>query len=396
MAYDFVVIGAGIVGLSAAMHLLERCPGRSLLLLEKELQIARHQSGHNSGVLHTGVYYAPGSLKARFCREGLEATTAFCRQHDLRLERCGKLLVATDPSELGRLGALAERCEHNGIEAHVLDAVELCRREPNIVGLGALFVPGTGSVDYGEVARTMARLIRARGGEIQLGQRVESLDESAAHVHVRCARQSVTASTVVVCAGLMADRFAALSGLASDFRIVPFRGEYYRLPDALSGIVRHHIYPIPDPELPFLGVHLTRLIGGGVIVGPNAVLSFAREGYSRVAFNFADALEMLRFGGFYRLAGRHLRVALREQCSSWCKTTYARLCRKYCPQIHARDLLPHPSGVRAQVVMRDGTLLHDFLIRRTRRTVHVCNAPSPAATAALPIGRHIAAEVAAT
>jgi L-2-hydroxyglutarate oxidase len=395
MQYDFAVIGAGIVGLSTAMHLLERYPGRSLLLLDKELQIGRHQTGHNSGVLHTGVYYAPGSLKARFCREGAEATAAFCLQHDLRFERCGKLLVATDPSELGRLSALAARCAENGIEAQMLDAAELRRREPHIVGLAALYVPGTGSVDYREVARTMAQLVQLRGGEIQLGQRVHSIEENSANVLIRSAQQSVTASTLVVCAGLMADRLAALAGLASDFRIVPFRGEYYRLPDALGGVVRHHIYPIPDPQLPFLGVHLTRLIGGGVIVGPNAVLSLAREGYSKVAFNPADALEMLRFGGFYRLAKRHLRVALAEQYSSWCKAAYARICRRYCPQISAGDLLPHPSGVRAQVVMRDGTLLHDFLIRRTDRTLHVCNAPSPAATAAIPIGRHIAAEVAA-
>lgn len=393
MRYEFVVIGGGIVGLSAAMHLLERYPGRSLLLLEKEAELARHQTGHNSGVIHAGVYYAPGSLKARFCRAGSEATMAFCAERGLRFERCGKLLVATDALERERLRALVERCKQNGIEAHLLDASQLREREPHIVGLAAAWVPASAIVDYRAVAGAMAAVIRAKGADIRLGEHVEAIEERATHVMIGGARQSVAAGRAIVCAGLMADRLAALCGLASDFRIVPFRGEYYRLPARYDALVRHLIYPIPKPELPFLGVHLTRCIDGGILAGPNAVLSLAREGYRKGAFRFADVLELLRFGGFYRLGRAHWRTALAERWSSWSREAYARLCRKYCPELRAVDLLPHPSGVRAQVVMRDGTLMHDFLIRRSARTLHVCNAPSPAATAAIPIGRYIAQQV---
>lgn len=395
MRYEFVVIGGGIVGLSVAMHLLERFPGRALLLLEKEPELARHQTGHNSGVVHAGVYYAPGSLKASLCRAGADATRAFCAEHGLAYQRCGKLLVASDALELQRLQRLLERCRENGIEAHALDAAQLHEREPHIVGSGAAWVPSSAIVDYRAVARAMAELIRSRGADIQLGQQVEAIEEGAAQVRVASAQQSFESERVIVCAGLMADRLAALCGLASDFRIVPFRGEYYRLAPQLNGLVRHLIYPIPDPQLPFLGVHLTRTLDGGIIAGPNAVLSLSREGYRKGAIDPSEVLGLLRFPGFYRLTRAHLRTALAEQWSSWSRAAYARLCRKYCPQLRAADLLPHPSGVRAQVVMRDGTLMHDFLIRRTARTLHVCNAPSPAATAAIPIGRYIAQQVAA-
>lgn len=393
MRYEFVVIGGGIVGLSAAMHLLERFPGRALLLLEKEQEFACHQSGHNSGVVHAGVYYAPGSLQARFCRAGSEATLAFCAEHGIPVERCGKVLVATDALELQRLQALLERCRQNGIEAQRLDARQLREREPHIVGAGGAWVPASAIVDYRTVARAMAAVIRSRGAEIRLGEHVEAIEEGGAQVTVASAGQSFTSERVIVCAGLMADRLAAWCGLAADFRIVPFRGEYYRLKPQLNGLVRHLIYPIPKPGLPFLGVHLTRTIDGGILAGPNAVLSLAREGYRKGAFNGSDMLELLRFGGFYRLARAHLRAGLSEQWSSWSRAAYAQRCRKYCPELRAADLTAHPSGVRAQVVMSDGTLLHDFLIRRTRRTLHVCNAPSPAATAAIPIGRYIAEQV---
>lgn len=393
MRYEFVVIGGGIVGLSAAMHLLERFPGCALLLLEKEPELACHQTGHNSGVVHAGVYYAPGSLKARFCRSGAEAMHAFCSEHGLPFERCGKLLVATDALELQRLKGLLERCKQNGIEAQQLDAAQLREREPHIAGIGAAWVPASAIVDYRAIARAMGALLRSRGADIQLGECVEAIDEGATGLTVATAQSRFESEKVIVCAGLMADRLAALCGLASDFRIVPFRGEYYRLPARLNDLVRHLIYPIPNPELPFLGVHLTRTIDGGILAGPNAVLSLAREGYRKGAFDVSEVLGLLRFGGFYRLARAHLRTALAEQWSSWSRAAYAELCRKYCPELQAADLLPHPSGVRAQVVMRDGTLMHDFLIRRTARTLHVCNAPSPAATAAIPIGRYIAEQI---
>lgn len=389
MIYDFAVIGGGIVGLSTAVHLLERFPGRTLLLLEKEESVAAHQTGRNSGVIHAGVYYEPGSLKARFCREGAQATQQFCREQQIPYERCGKLLVATNSTELARMEALRARCQANDIQIEQLDAAGLRQREPHITGLGALFVPATGIVDYGKVAAAMARVIEARGGEIRLRQAVESLQESQV-VSIGTRAASWQARVVVACGGLMADRLAALCGLAHDFRIIPFRGEYYRLAEHRNRIVSHLIYPIPDPAMPFLGVHLTRMIDGGVTVGPNAVLGMAREGYDKLASNARDVLEMLRFAGFWRLARRHFRTGVTEQINSLHKPAYLALCRKYCPQLLLEDLLPHPTGIRAQAVTRAGELLHDFLIRRTRRTIHVCNAPSPGATSAIPIGRHIA------
>lgn len=392
MIYDIAVIGGGIVGVSAAMHILERFPGRSLLLLEKESALAQHQTGHNSGVIHAGVYYAANSLKSKFCKEGLQATIEFCGLHRIPFEQCGKLLVATNELEVERMEALRVRCIANEIGFERLDATELRCREPHIVGMGALLIAATGIVDYRAVTEAMGTVTRAGGGEIRVDQLVESLEESEL-VTIGTQSNTFKARQVVVCAGLMADRLAQLSGLASDFRIIPFRGEYYRLAERNNHIVKHLIYPIPDPSLPFLGVHLTRMIGGYITVGPNAVISFAREGYSKLAFNGSDVLRMLGFGGFWRVARTHFRTAVREQRNSLSKSGYAALCRKYCPELGPDELLPYPSGVRAQAVLRNGELVHDFLIRKSARTVHVCNAPSPAATSAIPIGRYIANEL---
>ena len=391
MLLDYVVIGGGIVGMSTAMHLLEREPGCSLVLVEKEPELARHQTGRNSGAIHAGVYYAPGSLKARFSKEGAEATIRFCREHGIPFERCGKLLVATSEVEVERMAALHERCRQNELQVERLDGAELRRREPHITGLGALFVPATGIVDYGLVTQKMAEVVRGRGGEIRTGTPVTDIREEADGVTVVVGGESsLRARVVVSCAGLMADRLARLCGIEADFQIVPFRGEYYRLPPARNGIVRHLIYPIPDPSLPFLGVHLTRMIGGFVTVGPNAVFSFKREGYTRYAFDLRDTLEALSFRGTWNVLRRHGRSGLDEFRNSLSRRRYLELCRRYCPELAIDDLLPHPSGVRAQAVLRDGTLVHDFLIKRTARTIHICNAPSPAATSAIPIGRHVA------
>lgn len=393
MRYDFIVIGGGIVGLSAAMHVLQRFPGRSLLLLEKESALARHQTGRNSGVIHAGVYYRPGSLQAGFCRDGAAATMQFCAEHGLRYERCGKLIVATDEAELARMNALAARCADNQIAIERLDAPELRRREPHITGMGALFVPATGMTDYAAIAQTMAAVAQARGAEMQLGHQVTDIQENANQVCVSTDRGRFTARTVIACAGLFADRLADFCGLAHDFRIVPFRGEYYQLQPAMNQLVTHHIYPVPDPSLPFLGVHLTRTVEGTVTVGPNAVLSLAREGYTRLRCNRHDIAEMLAFSGFWKLLATHARPGAAELWSSLSKARYVSLCKKCCPELRGADLIPYRSGVRAQVVMRDGRLFHDFLIRTTARTLHVCNAPSPAATSAIPIGRHIAQQV---
>jgi L-2-hydroxyglutarate oxidase len=392
--YDFCVIGGGIVGLATAVSLLEAFPGCELVVVEKEAGVGRHQTGHNSGVIHAGIYYAPGSLKARLCKEGAAATKAFCTEHGIPFETCGKLLVATTPLELERMGDLEARAGVNGIECERLDAAELVRREPNVTGLGALFVPSTGIVDYRQVCAALQQTVVDRGGDVALAATVRRIDETGSGVEVRAGEWAWTARQVVACAGLQADRIARLAGLHTDFQIVPFRGEYYRLPPSKSGVVRSLIYPIPDPDLPFLGIHLTRMIDGSVTVGPNAVLGFAREGYRKGSVNGRDIATFARFPGFWKVIGHNLRSGAREMRNSLWRRGYLEECRKYCPSLTLEDLLPYEAGIRAQAVRRDGTLEHDFLVAETARTLHVCNAPSPAATSALPIGRMIAARAA--
>jgi len=392
--YDFVVVGGGIVGLSAAWQLKQRHPHKTLLLLEKETGIARHQTGHNSGVIHAGVYYQPGSLKARFCKQGAAETLQFCKAHRVPFERCGKLLVATNATERQRMHDLFRRCGENGIDCELLNEVQLKRREPNINGVGAIYVPSTGIVDYRQVCERMADLLRQSGAEISLTTRVLALSENDGGVSLHTTNVTVEAAFLLCCAGLQADRLVRLHGLSLDFQIVPFRGEYYRLPGTKSDIVRHLIYPIPDPALPFLGVHLTRMIDGSVTVGPNAVLGWKREGYGRINFSPADALTMLSFPGFWKVMARHFEYGLREFKDSVFKQGYLKQVRKYCPSIQIEDLQPYPAGIRAQAVLADGTLVHDFLFAESPRSLHVCNAPSPAATSAIPIGAHLCDKIA--
>ncbi len=394
--YDFIVIGGGIVGLSSAWQLQQRFPDKRILLLEKEPVLASHQTGRNSGVIHAGVYYAPGSRKAEFCKAGLRATIAFCREHNIQFRQPGKLLVATDEPEYRRMLALGQRCRENRITVQQLSRAELKQREPNITGLGALFVAETGIVDYRQIAEKMATAFQQLGGEIELNSRVEALCEQPQAIHVSTGSGSYRAGFLVTCAGLGADRLAGMMGLAADFRIVPFRGEYYRLPESKKRIVKHLIYPIPDPSMPFLGVHLTPMIDGSITVGPNALLGWKREGYEALNFNLADTVQMLSFPGFWRVAMGNVRAGLGEVKDAWFKTGYLRRVQKYCPQLTLNDLQPHPVGIRAQAVMRDGRLADDFLFRESRRSLHVCNAPSPAATSAIPIGQYICDRVAET
>ena len=393
MIYDFCIIGGGIVGLSTAMNLARQRQDASIVVLEKEQSLARHQTGHNSGVIHSGIYYAPGSLKADLCRRGAEETKNFCRQHDIPFETCGKLLVATNALEKQRMDALFERSIQNNIRVERLDAGELRRREPNITGLGALFIESTGIVDYRCVASAMADVIRESGGAIELSAAVMSIRETTSDVKIIAAGREFTAKHLVACAGLQSDRIARLAGVEIDHEIVPFRGEYYQLPTAKNGIVRHLIYPIPDPDLPFLGIHLTRMIDGGVTVGPNAVLGLAREGYPKLSLNLRDVLDFIRFPGFWRVIRKNLKSGVYEMRNSLWKSGYLAECRKYCPSLSLADLLPYEAGIRAQAVKKDGTLIHDFLFVETERMLHVCNAPSPAATSAIPIGEMIAAKV---
>lgn len=391
MIHDFCVIGGGIVGMATAMKLLEREPGASVLVLEKESDLGAHQTAHNSGVIHAGIYYEPGSLKARLCRRGAQATKEFCRDNAIPFEVPGKLVVATDETELERMNALYERSTSNHVEVERVSGSELADLEPNVAGVGALRVATTGIVDFGKVCSAMGEQVRAWGGWVELGVEVTGIEESDSQVTVTAGEQRYAARRLIVCGGLQADRLARMSGVGTDFRIVPFRGEYYRLPDSRKGIVDHLIYPVPDPSLPFLGVHLTPMIDGGVTVGPNAVLGLAREGYRKLSVRPADVGGIVGFPGFWKVARRYLRTGAVEARNSVWKRGYLGALRRYCPELATADLLPARAGIRAQAVMRDGTLVHDFLFRHTDRTLHVCNAPSPAATSALPIGEMIAA-----
>lgn len=393
MTYDFIVIGGGIVGAATAWQLLRRHPGASLLLLEKEGDFARHQSGRNSGVIHAGVYYAPGSLKARFCREGAAATEAFCREYGLPWSRCGKLLVATDTLEQQRMQALLERCRQNGITCRLLDAAELREREPDVSGCGAIEVDATGMADYAAVCRQLLALVREAGGETRCNAEVAAIDERADAITVGTSAGEWRGRYLISCAGVMADRLVRLQGLPAHFRIVPFRGEYYRLRPACGIRIHRHIYPIPDPALPFLGIHLTRLIDGAVTVGPNAVLAPGREAYGWRRGSGRDMAEMAFFPGFWRLLPRYWRQGVAELQNSWFPAVFLRRAQKYCPRLQLADLEPHPPGIRAQAVGVDGALLQDFLFVESRRSLHVGNAPSPAATSALPIGAFIAERI---
>jgi (S)-2-hydroxyglutarate dehydrogenase len=390
MTYDCAIIGAGIVGLSAAREILRARPGSSVILLEKESAIAQHQTGYNSGVIHSGIYYAPGSLKARFCREGAAATKAFCEEQGIKFETCGKLLVATNELERARLKNLSERAKQNGVEAEPIDAAGLTHLEPNICGAGALLIPETAIVDFKIVASTFAKTIAAQGAEVRLSAEVVAIHEDFGGVEIATSGQSFRAHFLIVCGGLQSDRLARLAGLKIAHRIVPFRGEFYALPKSKSGLISRLIYPVPDPTLPFVGIHLTKTIDRGIIAGPNAVLGLSREGYKKFSFNLRDTVSILTFPGFWRVAGKHLGTGVAEIRNALLKSAYLAQCRKYCPGLSLADLEPGFSGIRAQAVMHNGTMVHDFLFEETARMLHVCNAPSPAATSAIPIGRIIA------
>ncbi|MCW8328422.1 L-2-hydroxyglutarate oxidase [Photobacterium sp. SDRW27] len=396
--YDYIVVGGGIVGISTAWQLQQRYPDKSILVIEKEDSLSRHQTGHNSGVIHAGVYYTPGSLKANFCKAGVKRTLEFCQKHHIPVENCGKLLVATDEQELERMQALYDRCQQNEIDVELLDQTALAEKEPNITGLGAILVKSTSIVDYRQVTEKMAEELIRMGGEIARRSEVVALSETDDQISVSCKSDNqafqLNCRFLISCAGLMADRLTKMLDIQTDFQIIPYRGEYYRLAPKYNQIVNHLIYPIPDPDLPFLGVHLTRMIDGSVTVGPNAVQGWKREGYGWINISLKDIKDMVQFSGFWKVTAKHLKTGLIETKNSWWKPGYLKLVNKYCPQIKARDLEPYPAGIRAQAVMKDGSLVHDFLFAESPRSLHVCNAPSPAATSAIPIGEYICNKVA--
>lgn len=387
--FDIALIGGGIVGVSTALAMKTRYPEARVVLLEKENRFAVHQTGHNSGVIHAGVYYEPGSLKADFCKRGAKATMDFCKTHDLPFRQCGKLLVATTPLEMERLKVLEERCTRNKIHTRPIDQYQLNKMEPHIFGLAALQVPATGITDYTRITAKMADLFKAAGGVIQTGHAVTRIEESCDKITLFTDQKKLFAEHLIVCGGLMADRLARMMGIPIDFMILPFRGEYYRLPDPLSNIVSHLIYPIPDPDLPFLGVHLTPMIDGCVTVGPNAVMGFKREGYDKFNFDLTDSVQMLAFPGFWKVMAKNLGSGIKEWIDAVHKPGYLKRIQKYCPGLGVGDLSPFPAGIRAQAVRKDGNLVHDFLFAQTPRSLHVCNAPSPAATSAIPIGKYL-------
>ena len=387
--YDFIIVGGGIVGVSTALSLIKKHPSKKILLLEKEESFATHQTGHNSGVIHAGVYYEPGSLKAEFCREGLKETIKFCTAHKIPFDQCGKLLVATNDLELERMKKLFERCKANQIDVEILDQKKLNETEPNIVGIGAILVKSTGIVDYKLITKKMSEQFESLGGEFLLNTEVINLKEDKERIQVITSSETISSEYLICCAGLMADRVAKLLDIKIDFQIIPFRGEYYKLKDKHNSLVKHLIYPIPDPNLPFLGVHLTKMIDGSITVGPNAVLGFKREGYKKLNFSIRDSIQFLSFKGFHKVIKKNLKSGLYEMKNSIFKRGYLKEVQKYSPQIKLKDLQPYPAGIRAQAVLEDGTLVHDFLFAESKRSIHVCNAPSPAATSAIPIGKYI-------
>jgi (S)-2-hydroxyglutarate dehydrogenase len=391
---DVLIVGGGIIGLATAYRLGREFPQRKVTLLEKETELARHQTGHNSGVLHSGIYYRPGSLRAANCRAGKSAMEQFCVEEKIAYEICGKVIVATCEEELPALANIFDRGQANGVKCEMIERARLAELEPHAAGIRAIHVPEAGIVDYKAVCQRLAQRIAEAGGQIVCGARVKRMHENGDAVIVESEAGDYQARYVVTCAGLQSDRVAKLSGQEVEQKIVPFRGEYFDLKPEAHHLCRNLIYPVPDPNFPFLGVHFTRTIHGGVECGPNAVLAFAREGYRKRDISPRDLAETLSYPGFLRLAAKYWRTGMGEMWRSFSKQAFVRALQRLVPEIQVEHLTAAPSGVRAQAVGRDGAMVDDFLILQSERVVNVCNAPSPAATASLNIGRMIVEKLA--
>jgi L-2-hydroxyglutarate oxidase len=384
--FDVAIIGAGIVGLATGYQLLRRFPRLRLAMLEKEADLAQHQTGHNSGVLHSGIYYKPGSLKALNCRAGKSAMEAFCRDEGIPFDICGKVIVAVTHDEIPALSRIHERGQANNVQATMIDRAQLKELEPHAEGVRAIHVPEAGIIDFPQVCVRLAEHVRRGEGEIVTGARVTGMRTDESDVTIQTTAGDFSSRYVVNCAGLQCDRVTAMSGQAPAARIVPFRGEYFELKPEAEHLCRNLIYPTPNPAFPFLGVHFTRMIHGGVECGPNAVLAFAREGYRKTDINVRDLFESLTYPGFLRMAAKYWRTGLGEMWRSYNKQAFVKALQRLVPEIRAEYLVPAPAGVRAQALLRDGSMVDDFLIQDSGRVVNVENAPSPAATASLNVG----------
>ena len=390
MKADILIVGAGIIGLSTAYQLSEINPSKKIVVLDKESRAAEHQTGHNSGVIHSGIYYRPGSYKAEFAKNGSTSMIEFCKEHNIEYNRCGKVIVATEEEELDRMRNLYERGLENGLDVTLLDGEAVRKIEPYVNTVGGIHVKNTGIVNFREVTEKFGELFIKNGGEIHYNNKVEKVNNTADIIEVTTNNIVYEADYLVNCAGLYSDKLAKMSGIDTDVKIIPFRGEYFKLNDDVEKYVKTLIYPVPNPELPFLGVHFTNMIGGGVDVGPNAVLGFKKEAYKKIGFDKSETLEILTFPGLYRMGLKNVKEAIGEYYRSFNKKAFVKAAQKLIPLIKANDITPMEAGVRAQAMKPDGTLLDDFHFEENDRSIHVLNAPSPAATCSIEIGREIA------
>jgi L-2-hydroxyglutarate oxidase len=389
--YDLLVIGGGAVGLATALQFINQNPGKKVIVIEKENEVAKHQTGNNSGVIHSGLYYKPGSLKAKNCIRGYELLVDFCRTNEVHFELCGKIVVATAQNELAQLNVLFNRGQENGLQnLRMLNADQLKEYEPHVAGLAGIFVPQTGIVDYKKVAQTYADVIQKHGGEIKFSEKVIDIQLGNDKAVVVTDKRSYNTKLVVNCGGLYSDKLARLTSKNINVKIIPFRGEYYKLTKEKEYLIRNLIYPVPDPSFPFLGVHFTRMAKGGVEAGPNAVFAFRREGYKKSDINFSELAESLSWPGFHKVALKYWRTGLGEMYRSFSKSAFTKELQKLIPEIQENDLVDGGSGVRAQACDRTGGLVDDFMIVEEKQVINVCNAPSPAATSSLSIGETVA------